>query len=85
MPNVYVDLIPINKVQTNIMLFVDGWVRKIKTPVPQHKIIIDMQEKGTKHFTTVNALNSLVRKGFLRKSCIMGNKTSYVQIRRVYV
>jgi len=80
---VYKDFTEVNKLQTDIMMFVDAWVHLEKTPVPQKKIILHMRAAGIKTFTTVWALNSLMRKGFIRRSCMITNKTFYVQLRRV--
>jgi PII-like signaling protein len=65
------------------MYFVDDWVHKEKTPVPHSKIISKMKEEGVKGFTTINALNGLLKKGWIRRSCTFSNRTFYVQLRRV--
>lgn len=86
MKTVYKDFIEINKLQTDIMVFVDIWVRTEKTPVPQQAIIKDMVANGINDFTVVNALNSLLRKGYIRRAIYMKGvttKTYYVQLRRV--
>jgi hypothetical protein len=79
----YISLSEINELQTNIMLFVSYWVKKKKTPVPQKDIILRMQANGIKNFTTVNALNSLLRKGYIRRAYTISNKTTYVQLRGI--
>lgn len=75
----------VNELQTNIMVFVDFWVHKQKTPVPQSEIIIEMKSKGVADYTTINALSILLRKGFLRKAIMITerNKTRYIQLRTV--
>jgi Fe2+ or Zn2+ uptake regulation protein len=78
----WLDLYEINELQTNIMHFVDRWVKKEKTPVPHSEIIKTMKGEGVKDFTTYNALQSLMKKGYLRKAIITSNKTFYVQLRR---
>ncbi len=81
---VYKDFTEINKLQTDIMIFIDTWVRSEKTVVPQKQIIIYMKKRGVKDFTTVFAINSLLRKGYIRKAITgASNKTFYVQLRRV--
>lgn len=73
-----------NKLQYEIMIFVDIWVHEFKTPVPHRQIIVKMKDQGHKDFTTVNAIASLLRKSYLRKAVTMSNKNrSYVQLRRV--
>lgn len=81
--SIYVDVTGVNKLQREIMLFVDDWARIQKTPIPQKEIVLGMVAKGVKTFTTINALNSLLRKGYIRRSCEISNKTRYVQLRRV--
>lgn len=74
----------INELQYDIMVFVDLWVHEQKTPVPHRQIILMMKEKNHKDFTTVNAIASLLKKGYLRKAVAMSNRNrSYVQLRRV--
>lgn len=72
-----------NKLQINIMRFVDSWVRKEKTPVPRTEIISNMEEEGVKSYTAVSAINSLIRKRFIRRSVGRSNKTYYVQLGKV--
>lgn len=80
---VYISVNEINKLQTDIMHFVDRWVREQKTPVPQKEIIICMKDAGIKDFTTINALNSLLHKGYIRRAYTISNKTFYVMLRKV--
>lgn len=83
MRTVYKEFTDVNKLQTDIMLFVDQWVRIEKTPVPQKEIISNMRLKGIHDFTTVWSLNALLRKGYIRRAYMISNKTYYVQLRRV--
>lgn len=84
MPNtVYINLHDINELQTKIMQFVDKWVHEEKSPVPQREIVIAMKLIGTKDFTVINAINSLLKKGYIRRAITISNKTYYVQLRRV--
>lgn len=73
----------INELQTNIMKFVTYWVREKKTPVPLAEIIKKMKQAGTHDFTTVNACNSLLDKGYIRRGYASSNKTLYVALRSV--
>jgi len=79
----YSEFSEINTLQRNIMLFIDWWVHNEKSCTPQKEIILAMRIKGTKSFTTINAINSLLKKGYIRRAEIISNKTSYVQLRRV--
>lgn len=79
-----VNIKDINKLQYDIMIFVDAWVHEVKTPVPHRQIVLKMKELKVKKFTTVNAITSLIKKGYLRKAITMSNRDrSYVQLRRV--
>ena len=80
---VYVTVNEINKLQTDIMHFIDWWVREQKTPVPQKEIVAKMLRVGIKDLTTVNALNALLHKGYIRRASTISNKTYYVQLRTI--
>lgn len=79
----YYDLKEINKLQSEIMEFIQGWVHTEKTPVPLKNIISNMETAGIKNFTSIKALNVLVRKGYIRRAHMISNKTFFVQLRRV--
>ena len=79
----YINLYEVNELQTKIMEFIDKWVHEEKTPVPQKEIIIEMKRQGVKDFTAVNAINSLLKKGYIRRAVVISNKSYYVQLRRV--
>lgn len=65
------------------MQFVDWWVHNQKTPIPLKAIIEEMKRQEVKSFTAVNAINSLLRKGYIRRAYTISNKTYFVQLRRV--
>ncbi|MAG60120.1 hypothetical protein CMO96_05040 [Candidatus Woesebacteria bacterium] len=73
----------VNQLQEDIMKFVDWWVHEEKTPVPHKEIIAKMKEEGVIAITTIKALGSLIKKGYLRRGYISSNKTFYVQLRRI--
>lgn len=73
----------VNQLQTDIMLFVDVWVHKEKTPVPLKEIIAEMKRQGIKEFTTIDAIKALVHKKYLRKAIMISKSSFYVQLRRV--
>ena len=79
----YIDFYEINELQHNIMVVVDHWVREKKTPIPHHEIIVEMKRQGIKDFTTVNAIGSLLKKGFIRRAVVVSNKSFYVMLRSV--
>lgn len=65
------------------MRFVDKWVHEVKTPVPFRSIVDEMRKKGIPEITTRSSLNSLMKKGYLRRAVVTSNKTFYVQLKRV--
>lgn len=79
----YINTKDVNGLQENIVNFISVWARTEKTPIPQKEIVVGMREQGVKTFTTVNALNSLLRKGYIRRSCQVSNKTYYVLCRTI--
>lgn len=73
-----------NELQTNILLVVRSWADTQKSTIPRSEIIKAMSEKGVKPYTTINAIASLIGKGYLRKSRMIGvNQTFYVLIRNL--
>lgn len=81
MQTVYIPLIELNTLQTDIMIFIEYWVHKERTPIPRGEIVKNMKKKGIKDFTTKNAIKSLLTKGYIRRAIITSNKTFYVQCR----
>ena len=79
----YINVSEVNKLQTDIMIFIQDWVKNQKTPVPHKQILINMKICGTGFPSTVNAINSLITKGYIRRAVMISNKTYYVQIRRI--
>lgn len=79
----YTNLREINDTQTRIMQFVDLWVHDKKTTVPLRWIIVQMEKAGTKDQTTIKAVRVLLKKGYIRRSAMISNKTYFVQLRRV--
>lgn len=83
---VYVDLKGTSKLQVSIMKFVDNWVRTQKTPVPRKEIVKAMEAKNITQHAVKNALEGLLRQGYLRRAITVAgrsNKAFYVQLRRV--
>jgi len=70
-------------VQTVIMQFVSKWVREKRTPVPKQEILAQMETDGIKSVRTINALNSLVNRGYIRRAHVISNKAYYVQLRGI--
>lgn len=79
----YLNVSEINDLQKKIMLYVQEWIREKKTPVPRQQIVLRMKQENIHGFTTINALDTLMRKGYIRRAVTFSNKTLFVQIRRV--
>ena len=79
----YIDFYEVTGLQIKIMKFVDVWATEKKVPIPQKEINKAMKLEGIKDYTTANALNSLMKKGYLRHAIITSNQTFYVQLKRV--
>lgn len=75
----------LTNIQFNIMLIIKRWCKKHPdNPIPQSEIISQMKLLGVKSYSTLNAINSLIEKGYIRKSVNSYNhRTFYVMIRNV--
>ena len=80
---VYIGLDSLTISQELVMEIVEDWVHKEKTPVPHAEILIRMKKKGESEGTIKEAINSLLKKSYLRRAVIISNKSYYVQLRRV--
>ena len=80
---VYVDLWERNKLQEDIMLYIQKWVVEEKTPVPRPKVIKAMEQNGVNIHTIKNSIESLLSKGYIRRAYTMSNKTYYVLIKKI--
>ena len=80
---VYTNLYDITELQQKIMRYIDYWAHMEKTPIPQKRVIEEMASHEQKSFTVVNALNGLLRLGYIRRAVVISNKTYYVQLRKV--
>ena len=74
----------LNELQKRIMVFIKEWADTKKTTIPQREILIFFTHHGVKSYTTLNAINSLLKKGFIRRAYNeMKNRTFYVMIRNI--
>ena len=80
---IYVSISDISDLQTNIMIFIQGWVHEKKKPTPLKEVILGMEDKGIKKDTTVKAIRVLILKGYIRRANTISNKTFFVQLRTV--
>lgn len=83
MKTAYTNLYDITELQQVIVRFITYWASTVKTPIPQKEIIEEMERHGRKASTVVNALNGLLKLGYIRRSVEVSNTTSYVQLRRL--
>jgi len=79
----YTNISDINELQYNIMKYIGVWVHSEDTPISQVSIISEMTKQGSSKYTTINAINALLRKGYIRRGVVRSNSTFYVQIRTV--
>ena len=71
----------INPLQRQIMLVVGGRARTYPDPVTQKYILWLIGRKGIPEATTKAALQSLVRRGYIRRAIKFKGGAAYVQIR----
>lgn len=83
MKTIYTNLSEINDLQTAIMHFIADWVHIEKTPIPLKEIIEGMTLQGVHNFTTIKAIDVLLKKGYIRRAIVISNKSSFVQLRSV--
>lgn len=77
----YVNFSDINDLQRRIMIVVNDWAHKEKTPIPLKEIMKSMDDQGVKDFTTIKAIQVLLKKGYIRRAVIISNKRSFVMLR----
>lgn len=83
METAYTNLYEITELQQRIIRYIDYWVHTEKTPIPRKEVISQMEQRNQKSFTVINALNSLLKLGYIRRTVETSNKTYYVQLRRI--
>jgi len=81
MHTVYGGLSGLTELQEKIMGVIIIWVHKEKTPIPLKLIMTKMKEQNVKAPTAINSINGLLKKGYIRRACIISNKTYYVLLR----
>lgn len=79
----YIESSDLSDLQREIMQFITIWVHEEKTVVPYKAIIERMRSEKVQDFTTANALNSLLKKGYIRRATVTSNKTFYVLLRTI--
>ena len=77
----YVPIEEINSLQKEIMIYIIQWVHEKKIPVPRQEILFEMRNRNRKQFDIENSLDSLLKKGYVRRAYTNSNKTYYVQMR----
>lgn len=74
----------LNELQMKIMIVIKHYANTEKLPIPQKYIIQTMKTVGVKSYTALNATNSLIKKGYIRRAYSpQANKTFYVMIRNI--
>ena len=79
----YVTVNELNDLQISIMKCIDVWTHEEKLPISQKEILLRMHHVGIKECTAINAINTLLHKGYIRRGYSQSNESIYVQIRRV--
>lgn len=72
--------------QERIMRYIDSWVRSQKQPISRQQVFQIMLGEGMDDDTITRALESLVRKGYIRKGKLFNQKTRavcYTQVRSI--
>ena len=72
----------LSNIERRIMLFVDYWAINKKTIIPRTEIFKQMLKEHIKAPSVKWAVNDLIKKQFIRRSCLHTSKTYYVQLRR---
>jgi len=72
-----------NELQKTVMEYVIGYIKVEHMPVPRQKILEQVAIGEIKEFTVANALDSLIKKGYIRRSSVVSRTTSYVQLRGI--
>jgi len=81
--SIYVSINELSDSQMKVMEFIRDWVKEKKKTVPLKRIIQEMSKKGMKNETTIYSLKILIKKGYIRRSQMISNKTEFVQLRNV--
>ncbi len=70
--------------QQNIMYLIIGWSHIYPNkPMPLKRIMSYMKEQKVKAPTAINAIHGLLLKGYIRRACIISNKTYFVMLRSI--
>ena len=77
--SIYSSLYPITDLQVKIIRFISDYARSNKTPISQNAIITEMTNQGVKDFTTVLALKTLLRMGYIRKAITPSERTTLIK------
>ena len=81
MQTVYTNLNELNDLQTRIATVINNWVHQKKTQVPLKEIISTMKQEGVLEATTIKSIGVLIKKGYIRRSYHLSNKTLFTQLR----
>jgi len=76
-------MIEIDGLQYAVMCFVKKWANKEKTPVPKKILIKHMALKKVKDYQVLQAVDTLLKKGYLRKAYSYTERTIYVMCRSI--
>lgn len=80
---IYTNLYDVTDIQQLIIKYITYWVATEKTPVPRKEIVAEMERKGKNNSTVINAINGLIKLGYIRRTVETSNKTRYVLLRTI--
>lgn len=74
----------ISPIQTDVMLTMKCWARKQNIPIPRKYVIVELRKLGIGEPSIIDALNSLLKKGYIRRAYSEKANTSlFVMIRNI--
>jgi hypothetical protein len=77
----YLSYSDINELQQDIINFMISWAKKKQTPIPLTNIITNMKSRNIKRLTTLNAINSLIYKKYIRRAVYPIGRCFFVLLR----
>ena len=79
----YVNVKDVTRLQEIIVNYLTERARINNTAISKKDLVLEMKDKGIKTLTTVSALKSLLKKGYIRRASSISNRTYYVLCRTI--
>ena len=74
-------MIHLSDLQRVVMTFIADRATKENIPIAQQEVVAHLKTDFIKPFKITNALKSLEKRGYIRRSALSSNKTFYIQLR----